>query len=417
MGEQSPVSFDKRATACRLILLGTLAAILYHFVLMRLPVIAAGYPYDTFLFNPLDRFNDFKSLFRPLLRGIHPYRDSVYFPGLYVILNCFLPFRRFALLVFLLVSVISTSTLVLYLSKNRSIRERLYLLAAVLVSYPMLFGLDRANLEVLLLPLVLLWWILRSKGYHVAAAMCLGLAGSTKLHPLLLLLPDLMNLRLTRLVLTAVFAGLFTLLGLLTMPAEMYTSVEMLKKNLNLFQESYISLGLSLYYSVSAISMLKTIILIVSRPLGINPLPVNAAIADYWSIVLFAGLASMLWAGWTLRRQPEWKSLFVAVAAMLLLSPVSGDYRLLHLLLPFILFLNSAPENDDRRMATLFALLLIPKSYLFLVSIVSIAVVLNPCLLIVTAWCVMRHSFAMASKSEESTSARTVVRQQRIFAR
>ena len=129
--EQRRGSFDKRATACRLIFLGTLAAMLYHFVLMRSPAISAEYPYNTFLFWPVDRFNDFNILFRPLVHGIHPYMDSVYFPGAYVILYGFLPLGSYALFAYLSISVISTSILVLY-TINRTIRERLYLLAAVL---------------------------------------------------------------------------------------------------------------------------------------------------------------------------------------------------------------------------------------------------------------------------------------------
>ncbi len=382
--EQRRGSFDKRATACRLIFLGTLAAMLYHFVLMRSPAISAGYPYNTFLFRPVDRFNDFNILFCPLVHGIHPYMDSVYFPGAYVILYGFLPLSGYALFAYLSISVISTSILVLYTIKDRTIRERLYLLAAVLVSYPMLFGLDRANLETLLLPLVLLWWTLRSKGYHFAAAMCLGLAGSTKLYPLLLLLPDLINLRFRRLVMTTVFAIFFTLLGLLMMPGGMGESIQMLAGNLKYFKTAYVHGGAGWYNSVSALSMAKTINYLTCSLIEADHRPLNRFIALNWNFVVCAGLAGMLWGGWKLRHQPEWKSILVATAAMILLPSISADYKLIHLVLPFILFLNAAPEISDRKIAIFFALLLIPKSYLFFLNYLSISVILNPLLLIIT---------------------------------
>jgi len=381
--DQRRGSFDKRATACRLIFVGTLAAMLYHFVLMRLPAISAGYPYNTFLFDPVDRFSDFNDLFRPLVHGIHPYRDSVYFPGGYVILNSFLPLRGYALAAFLFISLTSTSILVPCLLKNRSIRERLCLLAAVLVSYPMLFGIDRANLELLLLPLVLLWWTLRFKGYHIAAAMCLGLAGSAKLYPLLLLLPDLISFRIRRLALTTGFVILFTLLGLMMMPGTMVDSLQMLAGNLSYFKTAYVHEGAGWYNSVSALSMAKTINFVIGALTGTDHRPLNRFMALNWNLVVVAGLAAMLWGGWKLRRQHEWKSIMVATAAMVLLPSVSADYKLLHILLPFILFLNAAPEINDRKIAVVFALLLIPKSYLFLLYNLSIAVILNPLLLII----------------------------------
>lgn len=388
--EQRRGSFDKRATACRLIFLGTLAAMLYHFVLMRSPAISAEYPYNTFLFRPVDRFNDFNILFRPLVHGIHPYMDSVYFPGAYVILYGFLPLGSYALFAYLSISVISTSILVLYTIKDRTIRERLYLLAAVLVSYPMLFGLDRANLETLLLPLILLWWTLRSKGYHFAAAMCLGLAGSTKLYPLLLLLPDLTNLRFRRLVMTSVFAIFFTLLGLLMMPGGMTESIQMLAGNLKYFKTAYVHGGAGWYNSVSALSMTKTINYLICCVTEANHRPLNRFVALNWNFVVCAGLAGMLWGGWKLRHQAEWKSILVATAALILLPSISGDYKLIHLVLPFILFLNAAPEISDRKISIVFALLLMPKSYLFFLHFLSISVVLNPLLLIIMLPTVLR---------------------------
>ncbi|MGV2332627.1 MAG UNVERIFIED_CONTAM: glycosyltransferase 87 family protein [Planctomycetaceae bacterium] len=370
--------------------LGTLAAMLYHFVLMRLPAISAEYPYNTFLFRPADRFNDFNILFRPLVHGIHPYVDSVYFPGSYVILYAFLPLSGYALFAYLSISLISTSILVLYTIQNRTIRERLYLLAALLVSYPMLFGLDRANLESLLLPLVLLWWTLRSKGYHFAAAMCLGLAGSTKLYPLLLLLPDLTNLRFRRLVMTSVFAMFFTLLGLLMMPGTIGDSIQMLAGNLKVFKTAYVYGGAGWYNSVSALSMAKTVNFLACSLTETDHRSLNRFMALNWNFVVCAGLAGMLWGGWKLRHQHEWKSILVAAAAMILLPTISGDYKLLHLVLPFILFLNADPDKNDRKITFIFALLLVPKSYVFVISLVSIAVVLNPLLLIILLAPVLR---------------------------
>ena len=93
------------------------------------------------------------------------------------------------------------------------------------------------------------------------------------------------------------------------------------------------------------------------------------------------GLAGMLAAGWKLRTDEEWKSILVAVAAMLLLTPISFDYKLLHLILPMLLFINAPGSTQDRTLTILFGLLMIPKAWFFLHREISIAVILNPALI------------------------------------
>jgi hypothetical protein len=76
----------------------------------------------------------------------------------------------------------------------------------------------------------------------------------------------------------------------------------------------------------------------------------------------------------------EWKKVFVAVTMMLVLPHVSFDYKMLHVVLPLLLFLNQKDLNilsskaalkQNWQYLLLFIFLLIPKSYHYLFKLSS----------------------------------------------
>jgi hypothetical protein len=93
-----------------------------------------------------------------------------------------------------------------------------------------------------------------------------------------------------------------------------------------------------------------------------------------------------------------WKKVALLTFSMLLFPHVSFDYKLMHVFLPLLLFINSEGESrGDWFYATAFALLLIPKSYYFLPDFVtnsgnrdiSIAVFVNPLIMVVMICVIM----------------------------
>jgi hypothetical protein len=85
--------------------------------------------------------------------------------------------------------------------------------------------------------------------------------------------------------------------------------------------------------------------------------------------------------------QEMWKKVSLIVFAMLLLPQFSADYKLIHLFIPIILFINNEKRSKlDSLYCVMFGLLLIPKDYYMLKRIVSdlgvgdisIAVLINP---------------------------------------
>ena len=62
-----------------------------------------------------------------------------------------------------------------------------------------------------------------------------------------------------------------------------------------------------------------------------------------------------------------WKKVSLLVFIMLLFPYTSADYKLLHLFIPIVLFINNKKEEKNDLIYTiLFALLLIPKNYRFI---------------------------------------------------
>ena len=366
-----------------MIAIGTVSACLYHMGLRWIP----GYdqfPSNTFLFIPEDRFNDFRNVYGPFVSGTNPYSfpTYVYFPALTLLMLPFQPVKTFALESFLLLFPCGFITLITSLcQKSLGYKHALTLAASLLISYPFLFSLDRANIECLLLLMILLAWQTRGTRFEDFGCLLLGWAGAIKLYPLLYLLPDLMNWRFRRLALTAGAAAVTTVVGFLLFPGDNSQTLPLLAKNLQQLHKAYVSEGGGIHYSVSLLSAANATYFFCMEWLYLDFTRTMQFVARQWNLIVILGLASMLAAGWKLRKDEEWKSIFVAVAAMLLLTPISFDYKLLHLILPMLLFMNSPESTQDRKLTLLFGLLMIPKAWLFVYYDISIAVMLNPALI------------------------------------
>ena len=81
------------------------------------------------------------------------------------------------------------------------------------------------------------------------------------------------------------------------------------------------------------------------------------------------------------REKVTWKKVTLLAFAMILLPYVSADYRLLHVVFPLFMFINSEERGRFAKFyAVMFALLLIPKGYVHLphVKEATIQIILNP---------------------------------------
>lgn len=381
--DPSSGSVSKALLLSRWIVIGTTTAFIYHMTLSWIP----GYdqfPWNTFLFIPADRFNDFRNIFRPFTSGTNPYhfKTYVYFPALTLLMLPFQPLGAFALKTFGLLFGIGFVILTHRICrKTLDQMTSLTLVASLLISYPFLFSLDRANIECLMLLMILLSWQTRNTAYENWGCLLLGWVGAIKLYPLLYLLPDLMNWRFRKLALTASSAVVTTLIGFKLVPGDNRQTLVLLAKNLRIFHAEYVTWSSGVHYSASLLAAVKAACFFCSGLLRVDSIHVVRFAENNWRFIVLTGLAGMLVAGWKLRKADEWKCIFAAVAAMILLPPVSFDYKLLHLILPMVLFINTPAAAHDRVFTILFGLLMIPKAWFFISGDISIAVILNPVLI------------------------------------
>jgi hypothetical protein len=96
-----------------------------------------------------------------------------------------------------------------------------------------------------------------------------------------------------------------------------------------------------------------------------------------------------------------WRKVALLALAMILLPQVSPDYKLMHVFIPLFLFINKpAAQRRDVLYTILFALLLIPKSYLRLAPFpeASSSLLLNPLIMLALAGVIVSEGIADARR-------------------
>jgi hypothetical protein len=126
-----------------------------------------------------------------------------------------------------------------------------------------------------------------------------------------------------------------------------------------------------------------------------------------------AGGGLVLYTYFKRRELAFWEKLALYVCAMNLLPLVSGDYKLLHLLLPLVFFVN-APGTGRYGVfcAVLFGLLLAPKSFFICLSVAHEAVFLNPLLMLALSFTIIfrvafQSRYSVLRTSSQQSSAKT----------
>jgi hypothetical protein len=153
-------------------------------------------------------------------------------------------------------------------------------------------------------------------------------------------------------------------------------SVQGLQHNLGLFKEAYMRSGAGLRFNTSLYGAITF--------LGKNFTILSIVIKYYTVLALITFAAISLF---IIRKEKEfWRRVSLLVFMMLLLPLVTFDYKMIHLYIALMLFLNSQKQSQyDILYTILFGLLFIPKDYILLHSDISIAVFLNPLLMLMIA--------------------------------
>jgi len=373
-----------------IVLAGFILSVVYHTVMAK--VFGYDYyPYNTFLFWPEDRFNDFFNHFYTA-KHLNPYYPpnlfTVYFPFTYfcVYLLTFLP----AKVAFALLFGIFICSFAYYVFRNLPASDYLGRISGVIIltflSYPILFTVDRGNLEILVFLFLLLFVNYYQKGDNVKSVIFLSLAIAMKLYPGVFVVLFCADKKYKNIIYTGVLVLALSVFSAAVLEGGVQASLQGLQNNLGLFKEAYMRSVMGLHFNTSLYGAITI--------LGKKFTFLSIVIKYYTVLALIAFALISLFI--VLKEKEFWKRVSLLVFMMLLLPQVTFDYKMIHLYIALMLFLNSHKQSQhDMLYAMLFGLILIPKDYLIIQPDISVAVFLNPLLMLMIAGTILLDRTSM----------------------
>lgn len=348
-------------------------------------------PRNTFLFSPGAHFGDLIPLLEAVDSG-DPHSANLYFPFSNLVLEPFTWLRSTDAAVAVL-GAITVGGLGAFLSwcfaPLRGPERAACALLLILLSYPFLFVIDRSNIEVIVVVAfaAFAWAVATDRRWVAVAAISIAIA--VKGYPAVFLLVFLIRRDWGATAASVVAVGVLTLLGTVYYDFDVLHVIDLLRKQQDHYHEFYAINDQGLAYGSSLWGAIKVAVVDVGHG---DVTTVSSLMTPYTVgvLLLFAGLALAIW-----RLELDlWEQLMLLAISTIVLTPVSADYKLLHLLVPIGLFLRGTTRMTWwPAYVVLFALLLVPKSYYVFrdpqtaADGASISIVLNP--LLMTIVCVV----------------------------
>jgi hypothetical protein len=229
-----------------------------------------------------------------------------------------------------------------------------------LLTYPFLYTVDRMNSEGLLYIFLFLFAFLYQRQRFNWAVFALALAIACKPFPGVFGLLLLADKRFKDIFKLGAITAALTGVAMWALRGEMAGNLESMLKSWKGYQEIYAINNAGFHLSHSLWALLKYGFY-APRQGEAGDLAGHFFPAHYQIFVLIVVIATAV----HLYKYEAlyWKKIALLVCCMNLLPFVSSDYKLLHLFIPFFLFVNAPRAPRDTFYAVLFAFLLIPKPY------------------------------------------------------
>jgi len=335
-----------------------------------------GFPYDTFLFFPEDRFNDLFNTFSVVRFWAHPYLEPIpgagYFPFSYLLFKLIPSSNQwyvifFAFAFFISFYLVSASAICRY----RGWPAMTGLLAILLLNYPLWFMLDRGNTDFFVYIFIFLFaWFYR-KQQDWAAIFCLICAVNLKLYPAILAVLYLKDRAYRQF-----FAAALGSVALLLFSFAYYDwDFAGFLKIMKVYNGCYVAGMEGVIYGHSLYGLVKVT---ANRLWDVRDFTLYEHVYWYVAMFLAAGVSF-----YVIRIEKVlWKNLYLLIAMMLLLPHTSFDYRMIVLVIPMLYFLVDESEPRHWLLYSIFwGLLLMPIHWVFAYRDTQLSVFLRPLLL------------------------------------
>ena len=246
------------------------------------------------------------------------------------------------------------------------------LLIAGVLSYPILFAVDRGNIE--LINVVLVWATIACvwNQWWYKGAILLGLAISIKLFPFVLLGIFVAQRKYLQGLLTICIAALSTALSYIVLGPTFAVARAGIASGLEFFKQNYV-LATHLDEAGFDHSIFTLLKLVHKAAYQRIPTAVSPDLTRWLSVyLLVATLSGLILFFGRVIRLPLTNQIVVLVAASLLLPPLSADYTLMHLYAPFaclaLVAVSASVSRTQQRgivlAMLLFGVLMAPESFL-----------------------------------------------------
>jgi len=384
------------AISSSIILVGFFASVVFHYIMgvyFKLP-----YPYSTFLFNPDDVFNDFKNMYY-ITKDFSPYVSSYWFSSIYF------PFANIIFWIFTVINNVEFS-LIVFLSSfgicygigikvvSKKILKMTFIqkVSIFLIAYPMLFALDRANIEIFVFLFVGLFvYFYFYKSNYILAAIFLGLAISMKLYPGVFILFFLRDKKFKQLIVLLIVCVLVSFIPLLIFKGGFTVNLRQMLANMRNFSSSYNGVaGLqhnNTLYGLLCISFYG--FAVIFRNISFSDLTslglYEMLMKPYLILVIILFLLIVLFIIKTKMRDSL--AYLLLTVCMIIFPNISYDYKLIFIIPALIFYIknieNEMPNKFTNAVIILINLLLIPKDYIVIIADVTSNVLLNSIIFIV----------------------------------
>jgi hypothetical protein len=420
---------DRLEIISLIILVGFVISIFYHYV--NGSYLGLSYPYDTFLFDPLDKFNDFFNMIN-ICKNLNPYFEpywfkSNYFPFANLIFYFFSFFKssislnlysaifvsalvffnvimltgkkinyfRYSIfngVIFLYVVafpamnhsfrvfwLIVTLTFLFFYLKRFNLKaidvdflKNIFVIS--FLTYPFLFTVDRGNIEMFLFIFLGLFIYLHQRQQFLVGGLFLGLAIALKLYPAVFIVLLISEKKFKTCLWSLTVALVVTLAGLLLFKGGFWANFNFMISGFDTSPwAGFFELNGKFQRGTSLYSLLKMVLVLLitqANLVQLGSVDMDLFLKGYTilTFVLFAFISFFI-----LFFETElWKKLALLVFSMLLLPHFSADYRLIHLFFPIAFFIKSKEESTSQIFyAISFALLMIPKNYYYFEGFMS----------------------------------------------
>ena len=408
-----------------IVLAGFIIAVIYHFILGTF--LHLEYPYNTFLFISNARFSDFTDIFKlydstdfnPYLQ-FHNHANHFPFGMFFMYLFRLIPI----LLSFLLFNFIYIGYFLFYNFNNiKQILPSKIIFSTLILSlcsFPFLILFDRGNYEGFVFLFLSLFVYFFSKEKYTKSALMLAIPIAMKGFPVLLLPLFWAKKRFKEFFYCIGFSFLLTIVPLVMAKGGIIPNILCFLKHLgNYFSVMAINNG-GLGFGSSLFGIVKFIIFWLNGCFKLFPHQIGDTAFYFYSFLVsennyiyglvsralgiftpIAGILTLLVIIYVIFVEKEfWKQVLLLIICTIIFTPVSGDYKLLHLYIPMWLFIKSENKSkSDWIYAILFGLILIPKNYLQFIepsvpnSFFSISIVIDPLILTIMLVMIIKEGF------------------------